>query len=74
MMFIWLPFLFLIPLAVFWTMRPGTAPHDGDQGRAWNAQTPARVAGPDPVEIARRRLALGEITTSEYQEIRRAIG
>jgi uncharacterized membrane protein len=31
-------------------------------------------AGPDPLQIARLRLARGEITTAEFDEIRRVIG
>ena len=34
----------------------------------WRA-TPAETA-PDPLEIARRRLAAGEITVAEFEEIR----
>jgi len=31
-------------------------------------------AGLDPIEIARQRLARGEINTAQFDEIRRAIG
>jgi len=31
---------------------------------------PAAPGGPDPLEIARRRLAAGEITLAEFEEIR----
>lgn len=30
--------------------------------------------GPDPIDIARQRLARGEIDTAEFDQIRRAIG
>ncbi len=71
MMFLWLPFLFLVPLAMLWMMRP-----DADMrgvGHAGRAVTPT-AGGPDPIQIARQRLARGEISTSEYEEIRHAIG
>jgi uncharacterized membrane protein len=32
--------------------------------------TPPTETGPDPLEIARRRLAAGEITVPEFEEIR----
>ena len=67
MMLLWLPLLFLIPLALFWD-RPtvsGAVP-----GVAHGASS-APAEGPN--EIARRRLALGEITVSEFEEIRRVI-
>lgn len=73
MMFLWLPFLFLIPLAMFWMMRSG----NGGMGccgmnHAGNSQTPS-AGGPDPIEIARRRLARGEISSAQFEEIRRAV-
>ena len=71
MMFLWLPFLFLVPLAMLWMMRSDTDMHVvGHGGRAVTPTT----GGPDPIEIARQRLARGEISTSEYEEIRHAIG
>ncbi len=43
-------------------------------GIAWLARRLGRPAagssGPDPLEIARRRLASGEITLAEFEEIR----
>lgn len=43
-------------------------------GTAWLvrqvARKPAGPGGPDPLEIARRRLAAGEITLAEFEEIR----
>ena len=70
------PFLFVIPVALFMMMRHGNAgvgccamPH------SMPTQTPpAPPAGPDPVAIVRQRLAKGEITAAEYEEIRRALG
>lgn len=72
MMFLWLSFLFLIPFAIFWMMRPGTGMGCCGMDHAGHAQTPV-AGGPDPVEIARQRLARGEITTSQYEEIRRVL-
>lgn len=75
MMFLWFPFLFLIPFAMFWMMRPGTGGGMGCCGmsHAGDMQTPS-AGGPEPIEIARLRLARGEITTAEFEEIRRALG
>lgn len=76
MMFLWLPFLILIPFAIFWMVRPGTGGNGmGCCGgtRTGPAQTP-NTSGPDPVDIAGQRLARGEITTAEFEEIRRIIG
>lgn len=71
MMFLWIPFLILI---VFLVWRPradgGIAGCCG--GHESHAQTPTPT-GPDPVEIARQRLARGEITPSEFEEIRRVL-
>jgi uncharacterized membrane protein len=73
MMFLWLPFLLLIPFAMFWMMRSGTGMGGCGMDHAGHAQTPS-ASGLDPIEIARQRLAQGEITTSEYEAIRRVIG
>lgn len=66
-MFLWL--LFLIPLVIFVTARPG-------QGVAYRSASPqgSVPAGDAPIEIARKRLARGEITPEQFEEIRRAIG
>lgn len=54
---LFLGFLALLGLGIAWLVRrPGHAP--------------AGSAGPDPLEIARRRLAAGEITAAEFEEIR----
>jgi len=50
-------FLALLGLGIAWLVR-----------RLGHA--PAGSAGPDPLEIARRRLAAGEITAAEFEEIR----
>ncbi len=43
-------------------------------GTAWLVRQvvrkPAGLGGPDPLEIARRRLAAGEITLADFEEIR----
>lgn len=72
MMFLWLPFLFLIPFAMFWMMRSGDGMAGCGMSHTGHTQSPS-TNGPDPIEIARQRLARGEITTSEYEEIRRII-
>ncbi len=72
----WFPFFFVIPLGIFWLIRGGH-PGVGCYGmqHSTSMQTPpAPPAGPDPVAIVRQRLAKGEITPAEYEEIRRALG
>ncbi|MBI5232626.1 MAG: SHOCT domain-containing protein [Coriobacteriales bacterium] len=70
MMFLWLPFLFLIPFAILWLARSGGAMGCCSAPHAVNPQSPG---GADAVEIARQRLARGEITVAEFEEIRRLI-
>ena len=74
MMFLWLPFLFLLPLGVIWMLSTGTAPGCCGMAHSGHATTPGVGAGSDPVDIARLRLAKGEITTAQFEEIRRALG
>lgn len=74
MMFLWLPFLIVIPFAIFWMARPGTGTV-GCCGAARSAHPQAPTSsGSEPIEIARLRLARGEITAAEFEEIRRTIG
>jgi uncharacterized membrane protein len=74
MMFLWLPFLFLIPLAMFWMMRSGNGDGMGCCGMNHAGNSQAQSAGnPDPIEIARQRLARGEINSAQFEEIRRAV-
>lgn len=73
MMFLWIPFLLLIPFAIFWMVRPGEGM--GSCGAAHGGHPQASGPGSaDPMEIARQRYARGEITTGEFEEIRRTIG
>lgn len=73
MVFLWLPFLFVIPFAMMWMMRSGNGGGVGcGMSHAGQAQTPP-AAGADPIDIARRRLARGEIDSAQFEEIRRAI-
>lgn len=77
MMFLWIPFVFMIAFAIWrmaWHGSVGTgccgmAHSMPDQG-AWT-QSPGTS---DPVDIVRRRLARGEITPEEYEAIRRTLG
>lgn len=73
MMFLWLPFLILIPLAIFWMVRPSTSMSCCGMAPMGSGRTP-NADGPDPIEIAGQRLARGEITAAQYEEIRRTIG
>ncbi len=74
MMFLFFPFLLLIPFAMMWMMRSGSGGGMGCCGmdHSGNMQPPP-VGGSDPMDIARKRLASGEITTAQFEEIRRAI-
>ncbi len=72
MFFLWLPLLLLCPLAMFLMMRSGTGMGTHDMGHAGHASVPL-ANGPDPIEIARQRLARGEIDSAQFEEIRRAI-
>jgi uncharacterized membrane protein len=76
MMFLWLPLLFLIPLAMMWMMRSGSSGGMGGCGMTHAGNAHASTAGdePNPIEIARQRLARGEITTAQFEEIRRVLG
>lgn len=55
---LFLGFLALLGVGIAWLVR-----------RLGHA-TPVGHSGPDPLEIARRRLAAGEITLAEFEEIR----
>lgn len=71
MMFLW--FLFLIPLVFFLTARTGEgAGYWGPASHPAHAQGDAPIEEA-PIEIARKRLARGEITPMQFEEIRRAI-
>ncbi|MBU4555941.1 MAG: SHOCT domain-containing protein [Actinobacteria bacterium] len=72
MFFLWLPLLLLCPLAMFLMMRSGTGMGTHDRSHAGHAPVPL-ANGADPIEIARQRLARGEIDSTQFEEIRRAI-
>lgn len=79
MMFLWFPLLFLVPLVIWWAVRPGEAGAGmGCCGMTHAAQTHAPGTPPagtaDPVDIVRHRLARGDITPEEYATIRRTLG
>lgn len=73
MMLLWIPLVLLIPFGIVWFMR-----RDGDLSccgvtHASHTGTPT-PGGSDPLEIARVRLAKGEITVEQFDEIRRVLG
>lgn len=75
MMWFWIFPLFLLPFAVIMLVRHGAGVGCGvHHGYGVYPAAPQAPAGPDPVEIVRQRLARGEITPAEYEEIRRALG
>ena len=71
MMFIWL--IVAIPLVIYLVAGPGES---WGHGSAPRVAAPAGSAPPyeDPIAIARRRLARGEITPADFEDIRRRIG
>lgn len=66
MMFLWLPLLVLVPLLFVWTTRPEAI-------MAGHA-TPASSGRDEAFEIVRQRLARGEITVAQYEEMLRTLG
>jgi uncharacterized membrane protein len=72
MMFLWLPLLFLIPFAFVWMVRPESEVARCGPTHPYGHSS-AGPADADPMDIARLRLARGEITPTEYEQIRRLI-
>lgn len=72
MMFLWIPFL-LVPFGIVWFMRREGDPSCCAVTHAPHTGTPT-PGGRDPLEIARVRLARGEITPEQFDEIRRVLG
>jgi len=74
MMFLFIPFLFLVLLMAVLVIRPA-GPGVGCCGMSHNATAPHAPTSPaeDPMAIARMRLARGELTPSEFDEIRRVL-
>lgn len=74
MWFFWIPFV-LLPLCVILMFRRGE--HVGCHAMAGHGRMTSPLPTPkytDPVEIVRERLARGEITPEEYEQVRRALG
>jgi uncharacterized membrane protein len=66
-------FILWIPLVVGTVLFASWAMHGGAPVRAMDGHVP--TTGADPAsEILRRRLALGEITPAQYEEMRRTLG
>jgi uncharacterized membrane protein len=65
MMLMWFPLLVLVPLAVVWAVRPEALEGRADRGSP-SGHGEAR-------EIARQRLARGDITPAQHSEIMAAI-
>lgn len=66
----WFPFLLVVPAIMLW--RHGTGA--GCCGAHESHAQPTDADRIDPVEIVRQRLAHGEITREQYEEIRRTLG
>lgn len=73
MMFFWLPLLFLIPVLLLWPDRSTPAERVGGIAHAQNLGGSVPPSE-DTNQILRRRLARGEITVAEFEEVRRLIG
>lgn len=65
MMFLWLALILICPIAMMLMMASGM------RHGAHSPQT--HGSGHDPLEIARTRLARGEITGEQYEAIRRTL-
>ena len=72
MMFFWFFPLLLVPFVVIMLVRHGAGAGCGMH--AHTGVTPQGHPGVDPVEIVRERLARGEITPAQYEELRRTLG
>lgn len=72
MMWFFLFPLLLVPLAAVMVWRHGTGA--GCCGAHAGYHQPTDAGRADPVEIVRQRLARGEITPEQYEEIRRTLG
>lgn len=75
MMFFWFPFLLLVPLFIFWAVRPAGCGwrHDAYHHGTY-VGTYGQPQGPDALDVARLRLARGEISVAEFEEIKRVLG
>jgi uncharacterized membrane protein len=71
MWFFWLPLLF-VPFGLLVLLKHGA--YAGCRGAHAVYRQPAEAGRVDPVEIVRQRLARGEITPEQYEEIRRTLG
>ncbi len=69
MMFFWVLVIVGVVLLIVWVVRAASGPGDGGyQGRS---REPGRDSA---LEIARERLARGEIDPEEYERIKNALG
>lgn len=74
MMFLWLPLLFAIPLVVIFMLRPAGSGGPSHAGTGFAAPTaPPVVPRPDAMDIARLRLARGEISSAEFDHVRQVL-
>lgn len=71
MMFLWIPFLILIAFVVWHPNGQGAVA--GCCGTHTDRPSGGAPADPEPIEIARLRLARGEITAAEFEVIRRTL-
>jgi uncharacterized membrane protein len=70
MMFLWLPIVIVVPLALIWMATPNAGVDWATRGARAHAQS---ASGPDATDTARQCLARGQITSAEFEEIRRVL-
>ncbi len=63
-----------IVLLVIWAVRASSGHHGGHQANVPPVGHPSAVGHDEAVAIAKRRLASGELTREQYEEIIRALG
>jgi uncharacterized membrane protein len=69
MMLLWLPLLLLVPLLFVWLLRAGLL----DSSLTRHVPQGSNGAPDGALEIARQRLARGEIDSAGFEEIRRTL-
>jgi uncharacterized membrane protein len=70
--FFWLVLLAAVGLLIFWAIRQSGHHHNGAPLPP-GAVPPTHPTHDEAMAIARRRLAAGEITPAEFEEIRKAL-
>lgn len=78
MMFLWIPMLLIVLFLLLWGSRGGSSKascceaHNGHEHATVGTPRPSSD-GPSPIEIARLRLARGEITPEQFEGISKTL-